>query len=167
MFKVKVNSIAEHQIIFNLQNQVIVDGKPIDWDQIEIRNDCFHVIKDNKSFNVEVVDVNYPEKSFVIRVNGNIYTIGIKDRFDDLLHSLGMDKLNSGKVPEIKAPMPGMVLDVMVQEKQSIKKGEPFLVLEAMKMENILKAPSDGVINKIFITKGSKVEKNQVLISLF
>jgi biotin carboxyl carrier protein len=60
--------------------------------------------------------------------------------------------------------MPGMVLNVLVQEGIAVKKGDALIVLEAMKMENILKSPSDGVIKKIIANKGKAVEKNEVLI---
>jgi biotin carboxyl carrier protein len=62
--------------------------------------------------------------------------------------------------------MPGLVLNVMVEEGQKIKKGDAILVLEAMKMENILKATSEGEVKKILVKKGDKIEKNQVLVSL-
>ena len=60
--------------------------------------------------------------------------------------------------------MPGMVLNILVTEGQEVKKGDALIVLEAMKMENILKSPTDGVIKKIAINKGVAVEKNQLLI---
>ena len=60
--------------------------------------------------------------------------------------------------------MPGMVLNILVTEGQDIKKGDPLIVLEAMKMENVLKSPTDGIVKKINVNKGIAVEKNQVLI---
>jgi len=72
--------------------------------------------------------------------------------------------LAAKKVNDIKAPMPGMVLNILVDEGQEVKKGDALIVLEAMKMENILKSPVDGVIKKIAINKGVAVEKNQLLI---
>jgi biotin carboxyl carrier protein len=104
------------------------------------------------------------EKKMVVKINNTSYTLDIKDKYDDLLHSLGLDSLASKKVNDIKAPMPGMVLNILVTEGQEVKKGDALIVLEAMKMENILKSPTDGVIKKIAITKGIAVEKNQLLI---
>jgi biotin carboxyl carrier protein len=75
-----------------------------------------------------------------------------------------MDKLHSAKVNELKAPMPGLVLDIVVSEGQEVKKGDALVVLEAMKMENILKSPADVVVKKISVKKGTAVEKNQVLV---
>jgi biotin carboxyl carrier protein len=75
-----------------------------------------------------------------------------------------LDNLATKKVNDIKAPMPGMVLNILVKEGDTVKKGDAILVLEAMKMENILKSPTDGLIKKIAAVKGTAVEKNQLLI---
>ncbi len=77
-----------------------------------------------------------------------------------------MDKMFAQKVNDLKAPMPGLVLDILVSEGQTIQKGDSLLVLEAMKMENNLKAINDAVVKKINVSKGDKVEKNTVLIEL-
>ena len=77
---------------------------------------------------------------------------------------MGMDALAAKKVNDLKAPMPGLVLDIRVKVGDVVKKGEPLVVLEAMKMENILKATNDVVIKKIAVEKGNAVEKNQLLL---
>ena len=66
----------------------------------------------------------------------------------------------------IGAPMPGLILDVVVSEGDEVEKGDKLLVLEAMKMENILKSPEDGSIKKIKVRKGKVVEKNDMLVSI-
>jgi biotin carboxyl carrier protein len=75
-----------------------------------------------------------------------------------------MNNLNSQAAKEIKAPMPGLIFDIKVKEGDEVKKGDAVLILEAMKMENILKSPGDGTVKSIKIKKGQSVEKNQVLI---
>jgi biotin carboxyl carrier protein len=77
---------------------------------------------------------------------------------------LGLSSLNAAKVSEVKAPMPGMVLKVFVTEGMEIKKGDNLFVLEAMKMENIIKSPADVTVKTIKIKPGDKVEKGQVLL---
>lgn len=165
MYKVKVNNKQERAVAFENASAGTIDGKEFVWDVIEVKNGSFHVVKNNKSYSVEVVKADASEKSFVVMVNGNKYSLNVKDKFDELLKSLGMDNLTSSKVNEIKAPMPGLVLDIRVTEGMEVKKGDPILVLEAMKMENILKSPTDGTIKKINVKKGVAVEKNQVLIN--
>lgn len=165
MLKVKVNNKNEHTIVLENPSAGTIDGKAFEWDVIEVKNGSFHVIKDNRSYNVEVIKADVAEKSFLVNVNGNKYQLNVKDKFDELLKSLGFDNLNTSKVNEIKAPMPGLVLDIRVAEGDIVKKGDPVLVLEAMKMENIIKSPTDGTIKKINVKKGVAVEKNQVLIN--
>lgn len=165
MLKVKVNNKNEHQIIFNDATTGTINGTTFLWDVIEVKEGSFHVIKDNKSYNVEVVKANVEEKKFLVSVNGNNYQLDVKDRFDELLDRLGLGNLNANKVNELKAPMPGLVLDVRVAEGDVVKKGDPIIVLEAMKMENIIKSPTEGTIKKINVKKGVAVEKNQVLIN--
>ena len=166
MLKIKVKD-KEYQVEFtgSTQQTGTFNGKKFTWDVIEIKDGSFHALKDDHSFNVEIVKTDHAGKNFVISVNGNKYTLQAKDKYDELLHSLGMDNLAGNKVNEIKAPMPGLVLDVRVQEGGTVKKGEAILVLEAMKMENVLKSPADGIVKKINVKKGMAVEKNQVLIS--
>jgi biotin carboxyl carrier protein len=77
-----------------------------------------------------------------------------------------MSDIASRKVNEIKAPMPGLVLNVDVSEGDEITKDQQVLVLEAMKMENVLKAPGNGVVKAVNANQGDKVEKNQVLVTL-
>ena len=164
MLKVTVNNKKEHTIVLTNSNGGTIDENTFLWDVIEVKDGSFHIIKNNKSYSVEVIKSDVVEKSFLISVNGNKYQLNVKDKYDALLKSLGLDTLNSKKVNELKAPMPGLVLDVRVSEGDTVKKGDPILVLEAMKMENIIKSPTDGVIKKINVKKGLAVEKNQVLI---
>lgn len=131
-----------------------------------VNENHFHVLLNQKSYNVEIVSINAETKSASMKVNNRIYDCEIKDQFDDLLKSLGLDNLSAKKINDIKAPMPGLVLKVLVNEGQEFKKGDNLLVLEAMKMENILKAPVDGVVKSIKIRPGDKVDKNEVLLLL-
>jgi biotin carboxyl carrier protein len=136
----------------------------IKGDILKISPYQYHILYNNKSYTVDVVKVNAEEKSLVLKVNSVKYNLKLKDKYDALLHSLGMDNLATKKVNDIKAPMTGMVLNILVKEGDEVKKGDALLVLEAMKMENILKSPTDGTIKKIAAIKGVAVEKNQLLI---
>lgn len=164
MYTVLING-KEFHINMDVSGTTL-DGKEFEADILEIKKNRFHVIRNNQSFLAETISANEEEKSFVIRVNGHDYSVSVKDKYDVLLDELGMDNAASKKVNDIVAPMPGLVLKVMVENGQKIKKGDAILILEAMKMENILKAPSDAIVNKVHIVSGDKVEKKQVLISL-
>ena len=141
------------------------EDKSFDWDCVEIKNGQFHLLFKGRSLVADVVEVDSSEKVFIIRINNNSYRVQLKDRYDELLQSLGMDTFSSKKESEIKAPMPGRVLDVVVQEGDRISKGDNVVVLEAMKMENVIKSPTDGIVKNVCVIKEEAVEKNQVLIA--
>ncbi len=167
MHKVIVNGKNEHSVELDGNNNTSgkLNGKEFAWDVITVKENVLHVLYNNKSYTVEVLTADAKEKSFLVRVNGNKYELNVKDKYDELLKNLGMDNLSASKVNEMKAPMPGLVLDVLVTEGMQIKQGDSLLILEAMKMENVLKAPVDAIIKKINVSKKMAVEKNQVLIS--
>jgi biotin carboxyl carrier protein len=135
-----------------------------DWDCLEVRAGQFHILYKGQSLVADVVAANSSEKTFVIRINNSNYSVQLKDQFDELLHSLGMDNLNSQQHGEIKAPMPGRVLEVVVSVGAAVTKGDGVLVLEAMKMENVIKSPADGVVKSIAVQNGATVEKGEVLL---
>ena len=163
MYQLKVNEKFNFEVN-ETQGAWTVNGNPMELDTLVIKDNLLHVLHQHTSYRVEIVSFSKEEKTASIKVNGHTYSIAIKDRFDDLLHQLGLDNQQSAKVAELKAPMPGLVLSVLVKEGDEVKKGNNLLVLEAMKMENIIKSPADVTIKSIKIKPSDKVEKNQVLI---
>lgn len=160
---VKVNDGRTFEV--EAEQQLLkIDGVELQIDVKDLANGYVHLLLDNKSYKVELVEEDRAEKTSVIKVNGTLYKVAIADQYDLLLKQLGFDNSRSNKMMEIKAPMPGLVLNVVVEEGQEVNKGDNLLVLEAMKMENIIKSPSSGTVKKIKINKGDKVEKNEILI---
>jgi acetyl/propionyl-CoA carboxylase alpha subunit len=146
------------------KNQIRVDQNPFDWDVVQLAANTFHILKDHISYTAELVEADYESKKFVVKVNGERHEIQIKDRFDLLLDKLGLSQANTRRTNDLRAPMPGLVLEIKAQPGQEVKQGDPLLILEAMKMENILKAPGDGKIRAVNVHVRQNVEKNQVLI---
>lgn len=85
---------------------------------------------------------------------------------EQLMERMGLEEAGAAASKELRAPMPGKVIDVLVQEGQPVEEGEPVLVLEAMKMENVLRAGGDGVVASILVEAGQAVEKEAVLVAL-
>jgi biotin carboxyl carrier protein len=141
-----------------------LNGKSFAIDRIAIDEKRSHVIFNNKSFTIEIAQIDKDEKKVVVIVNGKKHAVQLKDRFDDLLKSLGMEGTSSAKFKDIKAPMPGMVLNVLVKAGDQIEKDTPLVILEAMKMENVIKSPVAGTIKKVGATQGTAVEKNALLV---
>ena len=168
MYTIKINSSKEFKIELHkeLKTEIngVINGTNFDANIVKVREGVYHLIKNNVSYNLELVKVIADEKKIHVKINNTPYTLDVKNKYDELLNSLGLDNLATKKINDIKAPMPGMVLNILVTEGQEVKKGDALIILEAMKMENILKSPTDGTIKKIAITKGFAVEKNQLLI---
>lgn len=164
MYQVKVGDNYNFDISIDKQN-IKVNNEELVLDSITLNDNTSHVLINNKSYTVEVEELDTANKTAIVKVNGKPYSLTIKDQFDQLLQQLGMDNLTANKIQQVKAPMPGLVLNVLVAEGDEIKKGDSLLVLEAMKMENMIKSPTDGIVKKIEIKQGDKVEKNELLIS--
>lgn len=126
----------------------------------------YHVLKNNRSYKAELEKSDFLKKTYTVRINSNTYRVKISNELDLLIEDMGLSLASANVVNDIKAPMPGLILDVQVEEGQEVKEGEYLLVLEAMKMENTLTAPRDGKVKSISIKKGQTVEKNQLLIEM-
>lgn len=163
MYTVSVNSTSPIDID-KKDGEWLIDGKPFNLDLLELENGRYHLIHENKSYNIVLSSVNFEEKTVDLTINGKTYTNKIQEPLDLLLKKMGLDASTTKKIDSLKAPMPGLVVSLRVEEGQEFKKGDPIIVLEAMKMENILKAASDGIVKKILVQKGQAIEKNEVLV---
>ncbi|HER39807.1 MAG TPA: acetyl-CoA carboxylase biotin carboxyl carrier protein subunit [Salinimicrobium catena] len=126
----------------------------------------FHVLKDHRSFKTQLDHSDFLKKSYSLKINSHSYDIRIFNELDLLIEDMGLSLASANVVNDIKAPMPGLILDVQVKEGEEVKEGDYLLVLEAMKMENTLTAPRDGVVKSVSVKKGQTVDKNQLLIEM-
>jgi biotin carboxyl carrier protein len=164
MLKIHLNA-KENFVVEQDGDTVLIDGEALNWDLLQTAESSFHIVDNHQSYRVEVLEANYEEKKFTIQINGSIYKLTAQDRLDLLLKKMGIQESATKIVKDIKAPMPGLVIDITVKVGDEIKKGETLMILEAMKMENALKAPNDVVIKEIKVEQGKSVEKNQLLIT--
>ena len=163
--KYQINVNNKHQYnLDRVDDELLVNGSHLQVNSIQTGANAWHIISNHKSYRVEVVSYDSAAKNAQIKVNGTIYHITAKNQYDALLEKLGLSDLNNIKISEIKAPMPGLVLKVFVSEGDEVKKGDSLFILEAMKMENIIKSPADVKIKSIKIKPGDKVEKAQILM---
>ncbi len=164
-YKVFYKEDKSHEI--ELENQQIkIDGKLTEIDLVKLLDNKFHILENHKSYNLEIIHADYNLKRFSIKVNNNIYDLNLQTELDMLLDKMGMSASSDEKMDSVKAPMPGLVLDVLVENGQAVNKGDNLLILEAMKMENIIKASGNGVVKSIHVNKKDAVEKNQLLIEM-
>ena len=142
-----------------------INGKDFAIDIVETGNGVFNIIRENKSYRAQVFSMDPASKSIEIKVEGHKFKLQVKDRYDLLLEDLGLNDLNATKAKDLTAPMPGLVLEVLVKPGDHVVKGDTLIILEAMKMENVLKAATDGIVDQCLVKLGDSTEKNEVLIS--
>lgn len=128
----------------------------------EIGPGIYHVLKDNRSQSIRILSAS--GNHIQVEADGERYDILIKDEFQQMLEALGFNNTQAARVKEIKAPMPGLVLQIAIKEGDSIKPGDKLIILEAMKMENSILATTDARVKQIHVTPGMGVEKGQLLV---
>jgi biotin carboxyl carrier protein len=133
-------------------------------DAISVGDSKFHILKDNKSYKAVIVASDFISKKYTVKVNNTTYEVAISDDLDILIQNMGIERGRTKIVNAIKAPMPGLILEINVEVGQEVKENEPLLILEAMKMENSFLSPRDGIIKSIVVQKGMAVDKGQLLI---
>lgn len=155
--------------VFNIDLNLEDDQAVINEDEIQ-----FNVVKHSDSqilFRVgstlyKIRNIQIEDNEIECTVNGKWISANLKDEQQLLLEKLGFKTAAEKSIGSLQAPMPGKILELLSAEGDEVELGEPVAILEAMKMENELKAPCAGTITTISVTTGSNVEKNQLLIEI-
>ncbi len=153
--KALVNNIQE----FNFNQEEIEQ-----LDIVDQENDNFHVIHENKSMKMKVIERDFLNRIYSISIQANVYEVKMTRPLDDLITKMGYSVGSSKSIDSIKAPMPGIIIELKVEKGQTVKEGETLLILEAMKMENAIVCPKNTVIKEIYVVVGDTVDKNKLLI---
>lgn len=145
---------------FDGQETIATDGAVIKWD-----DDTFFTISYNgNTFFGEILEENLESNLLKLKINHRVFTVSKKGSLDELISSLGMDVPKVRKLKELQAPMPGRIVNIAVAVGQEVNVGDEILSLEAMKMENVLKAEGTGIVKAVFAKPEQIVEKGQVII---
>lgn len=150
-----------------IDNNTSVDVSSFDALDLRKKVDgTYSLIHDSKNYDVEVQHIDLEKKELILLLNGKKYTCHVSTQLDIMIKEMGLLSSKSAKLKEVKAPMPGKVLEILVENGQEVKAGESLLILEAMKMENVIKAPHDLTIKSIKVTLNQAVEKGEILLKL-
>ena len=149
-----------------LNNDVVnVDGKEFKYSITETMDNKYILKIDNKVFETLVLEIK--EEDFNIFINNQSIEVNIKTSLQEKAFQLLTESQStSNHQTTIKSPMPGLVVKILKKEGDKIIKGEAVMILEAMKMENEIKANIEGIITKIFVEQGRPIEKNIPLFTI-
>lgn len=154
-------SVKANDFTFSLDN---ADIEAIDL--VQKTKTSFNLIKDHRSVNVHLLETDSSGKKMTIEVDGESFSVEIKNELDLILDKMGFGSASAKQIKEVKAPMPGLVLEINVTDGQEVSEGHKILILEAMKMENIILIHTNAKIKRILVSAGQAVVKGQVLVEL-
>ncbi len=143
--------------------RVKIDDKEYEFDVEKVEEGVYSILHDNRSINMEMIEVDAPNKYNVNTIN-DFYEIEIIDAAARYRNNSGGGLESNDKF--ISSPMPGKVVKILLKEGDKVEKGQTVIVISAMKMESEYKSSFDGVIKKIFVEEGSTTEANTVLVEI-
>ena len=155
-YKVKVNEFE-----FSFSKEEIEAADIINKSPVE-----FSVLKDHRPVQAKLITADMTNKKLAIEIKGEIFGVLIKDELDQELEKMGLSTTSGKQLKDIKAPMPGLVLEIAVTEGQEVAAGDKILILQAMKMENSIMIHASARIKRVAVATGQAVEKGQVLVEL-
>lgn len=142
---------------------ITVNGTLVDVDYISHGSNQMHIIYQGQNYRVRLDHLDKGKAT--VLVNEKEIEFRIRSPKQKILEKIGITQESENKMDDLTAPMPGKILKVLQKPGDHVSKSEGILVLEAMKMENVLKASADAVIAEIKVQEGDAVEKNQILIT--
>jgi biotin carboxyl carrier protein len=154
------------KLIVNNTDIEIIDFDPSKIDLTNIEENSINVIFNGQSINAKILNRDLFNKEYSLEIGNDIFHVKIKNEIEAFLDKMNIENRKPNQLISLKAPMPGLVLDILVSEGDVVKKGDMVIVLEAMKMENSIKIPDNATICKIYVTKGQSIEKGALLIDL-
>ncbi len=146
------------------ERHVSVNGKTYEVDFESVSGQpVYSLIADGRSHEAYVRE---SEGEWQVLLRGRLYPVKVEDEREKRLRAAAGGGVAETGEYHLKAPMPGLVVSIPVDEGQEVKKGQVLLILESMKMQNELKSPRDGIVNRIKVKAGESVEQKQALMSV-
>jgi pyruvate carboxylase subunit B len=152
------------EIEINLGDEIVLDGKPMRVNFQNVAGEpVYSLLLDGRSYEAYVQP---GENGMNVLLHGQLFHILVEDERQRRLRESGTGTVVPTGEFHLKAPMPGLVIALPVEEGQHVARGDNLAILESMKMQNELKAPREGTVGRLRVRPGETVELNQVLLTL-
>lgn len=154
----------QFEVEIKADQQIRVENQQLTADFQSVADQpVYSLILDGDSFEASIYAT---ETGFQVLVQGQLFEVQVEDeRQQRLRQSSSTPQIRSGDI-HIKAPMPGIVINILVEEGQNVAQGDNVIILESMKMQNEIKAPRDGTVNRLRVNAGESVDQNQIMLIL-
>lgn len=152
------------EIVNPLDSKVKIKGKRADIKIVEDDKGFSYIVYRNNKYHVEILEKN--QNKYIVMINGVWYSFSIETPISYKRRKTLTRNGSASKVENVMAPMPGKIIDIMVEENSDIKEGEPIVILEAMKMQNEIVSNVNGKIRKINIKQNDSVMKDEIMIEI-
>lgn len=140
---------------------VLVNGKPHEVDFLGLEESLYSIIQNSQSYEIAIEE---ERGKYELQLGGRLYEATVLDQ-----RALLMAQRKGGLIAgsgEIASPMPGLIVEVLVKIGDEVTQGQTVVILESMKMQNELKAPRNGIVQKINCEAGQTVDKGNLLITI-
>lgn len=144
--------------------ELTIDGRPLPYKLNRDGSHIYELMLEGRTHHILLLGVDDTGLTLRLQVNGKTVAVTLPDPAARYKSLIGLDKASARTAADLKAPMPGLVRGIRVQPGDQVKKGDPLVVLEAMKMENVLKAAADATVKDIAVQEGAAVEKGALLV---
>ena len=161
-----ITTIGEKEFSVEItdDHHIVVNGKTYQVDFVSVSGQpVYSLIADGKSHEAFVRE---SDEGWQVLLRGRLYPVNVEDEREKRLRAAAGGGVAETGEFHLKAPMPGLVVAVPVEEGQQVKKGQVLIILESMKMQNELKSPRDGAVSRIKVKQGESVEQKQALLSV-
>ena len=148
-----------------LEKRIKYQGKLVDIKLREDPNGFSYIVWKNKKYMLDVIEKN--QNRYTVMVNGVWHSFTVETPISLKRRKFLEEQGESSSTVSIEAPMPGKIIDILVEEGAEVKEGEPILILEAMKMQNEIASHVTGVVQSISVKKNDSVMKDDVLMEIF
>lgn len=154
----------KYEITNPLGEIIKISGKKMNIEVIEERDGFTYIIWKRRKYQVDILEKN--QNKYTIMINGVWYSFSIETPISYKRRKFLNKIISSSKIEEIAAPMPGKILEILVDENSDVKQGDAVIILEAMKMQNEICAHSSGKVKKIYVRQNDSVIKDEIMMEI-
>jgi biotin carboxyl carrier protein len=154
----------KYKILNPFSEEIIINGKKTDIKIFESDDGFTYLLYKNKKYLVEITEKT--QNKYTVMINGVSYSFTVESPISYMRKKYLEKQQVQSKIEQINAPMPGKIIELLVEENSEIKEGEPIAILEAMKMQNEISSHVSGKVIKIHVKPNDSVAKDELIIEI-